>query len=70
MVTKHVFWQSLSALFNFGHFFCPFLKSQNTFGKRKSLKYNKLPKQLKETYPLFYLINRHYKQNYQMVYMM
>ena len=48
MVTKHVFYQSLSALFNFGHFFCPFLKSQNTFGITFSLKYNKFPKQLKE----------------------
>jgi hypothetical protein len=70
MVTKHVFCESQTTLFNFGHFFCPFLKSQNTFGKRKTLKYNKSPNILKEIYPLSYLIIRHYKQNYQMAYMM
>jgi hypothetical protein len=50
MVTKHVFYQSLSPLFNFGHFFCPFLKSQNTFGITFSLKYNKFSKLLKENF--------------------
>jgi hypothetical protein len=41
MVTKLVFPQDLFGFLKNGQKKCPKLKSQNTFGKRKSLKYNK-----------------------------
>ena len=48
MVTKFVFRQDFFGFFKNGQKKCPKLKIPNTFGKRKSLKYNKFPKQLKE----------------------
>jgi len=53
MVTKFVFHQDFFGFFKNGQKKCPKLKTQNTFGKRKSLKYNKSPKQLKENPCLF-----------------
>jgi hypothetical protein len=42
------FRQSVSAFSKNGQKKCPKLKTENTFGKRKSLKYNKSSKRLKE----------------------
>jgi hypothetical protein len=62
MVTKFVFLQDFWAFSKNGQKKCPKLKTRNTFGKRKSLKYNKFPKQLKEKLPFIqkykYKINR------------
>jgi len=55
MVTKIVFHQDFSGFFKNGQKKCPKLKTQNTFGKRKSLKYNKFFNLLKETNPKFIL---------------
>jgi hypothetical protein len=52
MVTKFVFLQDFSGFSKNGQKKCPKLKTRNTFGKRKSLKYNKSPKQLKEKQPV------------------
>jgi hypothetical protein len=48
MVTKFILIQDFFGFLKNGQKKCPKLKTQNTFGKRKSLKYNKFPKQLKE----------------------
>ncbi len=48
MVTKFIFYQDFFGFSKNGQKKCPKLKTQNTFGKRKSLKYNKSPEQLKE----------------------
>jgi hypothetical protein len=48
MVTTLMFFQDLFGFLKNGQKKCPKLKTQNTFWKRKSLKYNKSPKQLKE----------------------
>ena len=45
MVTKFDFLQDFFGFSKNGQKKCPKLKTQNTFGKRKSLKYNKFPKQ-------------------------
>jgi hypothetical protein len=47
MVTKIVFCQDFFGFFKNGQKKCPKLKTENTFGKRKSLKYNKSSKRLK-----------------------
>jgi hypothetical protein len=44
MVTKVVFLQDFFGFSKNGQKKCPKLKTQNTFWKRKSLKYNKSPK--------------------------
>jgi hypothetical protein len=49
MVTKFVFLQDFFGFSKNGQKKCPKLKTRNTFGKRKSFKYNKSLKQLKET---------------------
>ena len=36
MVRKHAFFTKIFSLFDFGHFFCPILKSQNTFPTSKN----------------------------------
>jgi len=51
MVTKFTFSQDFFGFSKNGQKKCPKLKTQNTFWKRKSLKYNKSPKQLKENKP-------------------
>jgi hypothetical protein len=56
MVTKFVFLQDFYGFSKNGQKKCPKLKNQNTFGKRKSLKYNKSPKQLKENHVYFHKI--------------
>uniref|UniRef100_A0A6C0D7J0 Uncharacterized protein n=1 Tax=viral metagenome TaxID=1070528 RepID=A0A6C0D7J0_9ZZZZ len=56
MVTTLMFFQDLFGFLKNGQKKCPKLKSQNTFWKRKSLKYNKSPKQLKEN-PIMESIN-------------
>jgi hypothetical protein len=48
MVTKFIFYQDFFGFSKNGQKKCPKLKIPNTFGKIKSLKYNKSPKQLKE----------------------
>jgi len=48
MVTKINFLQDLLGFLKNGQKKCPKLKTQNTFGKRKSLKYNKFSEELKE----------------------
>jgi hypothetical protein len=53
MVTKFVFLQDFFGFSKNGQKKCPKLKTRNTFGKRKSLKYNKLPKLLKEPFLTF-----------------
>jgi hypothetical protein len=47
MVTKFSFLQDFFGFSKNGQKKCPKLKTQNTFGKKKSLKYNKFPKLLK-----------------------
>jgi hypothetical protein len=49
MVTNVIFSQDFLGFLKIGQKKCPKLKSQNTFGKIESLKYNKSPKQLKQT---------------------
>ena len=49
MVTKVIILQDFLGFFKNGQKKCPKLKTPNTFGKIKSLKYDKFPKQLKET---------------------
>jgi len=51
------FRQSVSAFSKNGQKKCPKLKTEKTFGKRKSLKYNKFSKQLKETRPFIQKYN-------------
>ena len=48
MVTKIIFTQDLLGFSKNGQKKCPKLKTQNTFWKRKTLKYNKFPNLLKE----------------------
>jgi hypothetical protein len=48
MVTKFIFNQDFFGFSKNGQKKCPKLKTQNTFGKRKTLKYNKSPEQLKD----------------------
>uniref|UniRef100_A0A6C0JHD5 Uncharacterized protein n=1 Tax=viral metagenome TaxID=1070528 RepID=A0A6C0JHD5_9ZZZZ len=48
MVTTLYFFQDLFGFLKNGQKKCPKLKTQNTFWKIKSLKYNKFSKQLKE----------------------
>ena len=48
MVTKFVFLQDFFRFLKNGQKKCPKLKTQNTFGKIKSLKYNKFLNILKE----------------------
>ena len=48
MVTNVLFSQDLFRISKNGQKKCPKLKTQNTFWKRNSLKYNKSSKQLKE----------------------
>ena len=55
MVTKFVFRQDFYGFSKNGQKKCPKLKTRNTFGKRKSLKYNKFINLLKETNPKFTL---------------
>ena len=50
MVTKFIFLQDFFGFSKNGQKKCPKLKTQNTFGKKKSLKYNKFPKLLKGIY--------------------
>ena len=50
MVTKVAFSPKYFGFFKKWTKKCPKLKTQNTFGTKKSLKYNKFPKQLKEKY--------------------
>jgi len=50
MVTKEYFLQDFFGFLKNGQKKCPKMKTQNTFGKINSLKYNKLFKQLKENY--------------------
>ena len=57
MVTKFVFLQDFFGFFKNGQKKCPNLKTQNTFGKRKTLKYDKSPKQLKEEIAQIALVN-------------
>jgi len=57
MVTKFVFLQDFFGFSKNGQKKCPKLKNQKTFGKRKSLKYNKFSKQLKETRPFIQKYN-------------
>jgi hypothetical protein len=53
MVTKFVFRQDFFGFFKNGQKKCPKLKIPNTFGKRKSLKYNKFLDLLKENQVYF-----------------
>jgi len=48
MVTKFLFLQDFLGFSKNGQKKCPKLKTPNTFGKIKSLKYNKFTEQLKE----------------------
>jgi len=48
MVTKFIFLQDFFGFSKNGQKKCPKMKNPNTFGKEKSLKYNKFPKLLKE----------------------
>jgi hypothetical protein len=48
MVTKFIFYQDFFGFSKNGQKKCPKLKIPNTFGKKKLLKYNKSPEQLKD----------------------
>ena len=59
MVTKFVFLQDLFGILKNGQKKCPKLKTQNTFGKRKSLKYDKFPNILKENRKIMQIFSIH-----------